>query len=99
MHVLLFKMKVFIIPMILKKEKLKKVENCAFGGVSKFKNVQFRNFFEFFFLTKIFFWREISQIDYARLLVIFRTPYFLKFGKKIFKIDTFIKHIAKSYIY
>ena len=56
---------------------MKKAENCVFEGVSKFKTVQFWNFFDCF-LTKI------SQIDYARLHVIFRTPYFLKFGKKIF---------------
>ena len=50
----LFKMKVCIITMILKKEKLKKVINCAFGGVSKFKTLQFWNFFEIFFSRKYF---------------------------------------------
>ena len=54
LHVLLFKMKVCIITMILQKEKMKKVGNSAFERVSKFKTVQFWNFFEIFFSQKYF---------------------------------------------
>ena len=50
-------MKLFTMTMILKKEKLIKFENCAVGGISKFKTVKFcifltKNFTKNIFLVK-----------------------------------------------
>ena len=55
LHVLLFKMKVCIITMILKKEKLKKSYKLCFWGSFKVQNSSILKLFWIFFFTKIFF--------------------------------------------
>ena len=51
--------------MILEKENLKKVEKWIFGVISKFKNTDFSEFFEFFLRQMIFFSEDIRDKLYA----------------------------------